>query len=170
MNKTQIQTELKNQLAQGCGDRFQQPLKHGTARCEIEAGDSLACSLKSVEYSSTALEQLAEKELRELADQLAGRLTYLLEPICTIEADPDLVQMRSQPPAHDAADGSRSYFELLARPGQLRLVRYHKQAGQPRQSTAMQLTHEAVARLLLDFDLATEAVTAAGTPPRIDDQ
>lgn len=161
MNKEQIQGELKKQLASGTTGRFQQSLPHGLGRCEIEAVDSLACSLNWIDYSSKVLEQLADNELKEFADQLAGRLTYLLEPICTIEADPDTVQLRSQPPSINIEDRSRSYFELLARPGRLRLVRYHKQVGQPREQTTMQLTHEVLARLLWDFDLATGAAAGA---------
>ncbi len=169
MNKEQVQAEIKKQLANGTTDRFQQSLTHGIGRCEIETADSLACSLNWISYSSSVLEQLADQALKEFADQLASRLTYLLEPICTIEADPDVVQLRSQPPSCNAEDRSRSYFELLARSGRLRLVRYHKQVGEPRQETTMHLTHEVVARLFLDFDLATGAVAAAGTPTSTDE-
>lgn len=169
MNKQQIQAELKNQLAGGSTDRLQLSLKHGTGRCEIEVAGSLACSLNWVEYSSNALDRLADSELRGFAEQLASRLTYLLEPIRTIEADPDVVQMRSQPPTRDATDGSRSYFELLARAGRLHLMRYHKQAGEPREATPMQLTHEVVAQLFIDFELAVEALNTAGTKQSSDE-
>jgi hypothetical protein len=160
MNKEQIQAELKKQFVSGTTDQFQQLLTHGLGRCEIEATDSLACSLHWIEYESSVLAQLADNELREFSDRLASRLTYLLEPICTIEADPDVVQMRSQPPSCNAEDRSRSYFELLARSGRLRLVRYHKPVGEPRRETPMHLTHEVVARLFVDFDLAAGAVQA----------
>ena len=169
MNKEQIQAELTKQLADGTTNPLQQSLTHGIGRCEIEAADSLACSLHWIDYTSSVLSQLADHALKDFSDQLASRLTYLLEPISTIEADPDVVQLRSQPPSCNSEDGSRSYFELLARSSRLRLVRYHKQVGEPRQEVTMHLTHEVVARLFLDFDLATGAMAAAGTPTSTDE-
>jgi hypothetical protein len=159
MNRQQIQSEIELALQNGCVDNqtVTLPIGSGAATLDVQQADAIAGSLTRIQYHSASLEKLAGDELTRLAAALAARLTYLLEPISTIEADPDVVQLRSNPPSQES-ESTRCYFELLARTGSLNLVRYRKAAGQPRELVPMQLTHEVLSRLLIDFDSAAASL------------
>ena len=55
--------------------------------CTLVALDSLACAFTNLELSSPRLANVDTKQLQTIADRLAKRLTYLLEPINPIETD-----------------------------------------------------------------------------------
>ncbi len=93
--------------------------------CVLTALDSLACAFTSLSLQSDRLAGASIERLKAVAGNLAKRLTYLLEPINPIETDIDrcIVQMRSLPPKQQA--DQIDYYELLvARSGELALVRY----------------------------------------------
>ncbi len=93
--------------------------------------------------------------VKAVAANLAKRLTYLLEPISPIETDIDrcTVQMRSNPPKQSA--DQTDYYELLvARTGELSLLRYSRPKGGQRIAIAAQVTREVLLRLAADFDAA----------------
>ena len=159
MNRQQVQDKIVAALQNGCGNHQTITLTvgNGKATCCVLQADALAGSFSSLKYVSAVLNQLAGQELTRFADALAARLTYLMEPISTVEADPEVVQLRSDPPSQEG-DRTRCYFELLARTGSLNLVRYRKLVGEPRKLVPMQLTHEVLARLLIDFDSAAASL------------
>jgi hypothetical protein len=131
-------------LAAADGDR------HVT--CELLERDSLAVRLQKLCLATTELANASPAELERISAALAGRLTYLMEPIRPIELDADacLVQMRSSPPQRD--DDGRNYFELIVRRGgELFLARYRKEPGQPRERVAANVTREVLLRLVADF-------------------
>jgi hypothetical protein len=114
--------------------------------------DSLACGFTSLEFESHALAGAGMEQLKRVAEKLAKRLTYLLEPISPIEHDAEhcVVQLRSNPPQRD--EDRTSYYELLvSRGGRLCLVRYAKTAGGLRQPIACHVTREVLLRLVGDF-------------------
>lgn len=159
MNRQQIQHDIESAIAGGCvNDQLVTiALDSGEAVFSVLQADSMAGSFRSIEYRSGAIQKLTSDELARFAESLAARLTYLLEPISTIEADPDVIQLRSDPPSLEDAK-TRCYFELLAQSKGVALKRYRKTARQPRESIAMQLTHEVVSRLLVDFDSAARSL------------
>jgi hypothetical protein len=123
-----------------------------TLSCEIVARDSLAISFNDVRVASDSLSGADAKTLERLGNELAAKLTYLMEPICPVEIDADqcIVQLRSSPPQRD--DDGRSYFELLVRRGgAISLARYRKENGGPRQPIAATVTREVLLRLVSDF-------------------
>ncbi len=123
--------------------------------CELTALDSLACAFQRLTLASDGLRRLTSEQLRGVAEQLSRRLTYLLEPISPIETDAQgcVVQMRSNPPHRDT--DSTSYYELLvARAGQLTLVRYARAVGQSRQAVPAHVTREVLLRLAGDLSAA----------------
>ena len=63
--------------------------------------DALALAFEHITLTSSALADAPIEQLKKVADTLAKRLTYLLEPISPIEVDADqcIVQMRSNPPS-----------------------------------------------------------------------
>ncbi|MCE9607655.1 MAG: hypothetical protein K8U03_22435 [Planctomycetia bacterium] len=127
----------------------------GTARigCELLAAEKLACAFERLEVCNERWKTAPLAQVKRIAEALAGRLTYLLEPIRTIETDADTctVQMRSSPPRR-ADDGSRTYYELqVCGGGKLSLGRYEKQPDQSRRPVPIQLTREVFRHLTTDF-------------------
>jgi hypothetical protein len=121
-------------------------------QCQLVALDSLACSFTKLALRADTLAAMSIDQLQRTAEQLASRLTYLLEPISPIEVDAHgcVVQMRSNPP-HKETDLT-SYYELLvSRSGELSLCRFSRAAGEQRQIIPAQVTREVLARLAADF-------------------
>ena len=124
-------------------------------RCQLTALDSLACSFTRLALRAGILSNRSTDELKRIAEQLSAKLTYLLEPSSPIETDAQgcVVQMRSNPPQKEA--DRTSYYELLvARTGELSLVRYSRAVGQPRESIPAHVTREVLCRLASDLSAA----------------
>jgi hypothetical protein len=124
-------------------------------RCDLTAMESLACAFTRFEMSNSAWAAAPIEKVKQVAENLAQKLTYLLEPIRPIETDTEecVVQMRSSPPRKNE-DGS-IYYELhVKRGGMLSLCRYEKQPGNSRQAITIQVTREVFRNLLADFATA----------------
>jgi len=124
-------------------------------RCQLVALDSLACAFTRLALRVDSLAALPTDGLRETAERLSARLTYLLEPISPIEVDAQgcVVQMRSSPP-HKETDRTTYYELLVSRWGELSLCRYTRASGQPREVIPAHVTREVLARLVADFAAA----------------
>jgi hypothetical protein len=95
--------------------------------------------------------------LKERAEQLASRITGLLEPLRLIEVDDtrSVAQLRSQNPL--TRDDERFYYEVMLQgDGTTQLRRFQAvpaprtDAGK-RQQVAFTLTHEALAKFVADL-------------------
>ena len=149
--KPDVQRELARIHAQGRG-RLEIDTGAGRLSADILAADAIGCTFETFSYATDKLAGLSMDKLKKLSDALTARLTYLLEPISTVETDAETatVQLRSNPPQKDE-DGS-SYYELLVRRGgELTLCRYQKAPGQPRQIVPAHLTRQVFERLADDF-------------------
>ena len=128
-------------------------LAHHTGQfdAELVALDSMACRATNVQLLNSRFEKSSMSELRQVAQQLASRLIYLLEPITPIEIDEDqvTVQLRSNPPLRD--EDGRQYYELLVSRSGLRLCRYRQAAEKSRENIPADLTREILCRLAEDF-------------------
>jgi hypothetical protein len=119
---------------------------------DLVALETLGCAFTRFELTTPRLASATTEELEQIAANVAGRVTYLLEAISPIEVDEEhcVVQMRSHPP--QKTDDGTTYYELLVRRGGgLSLVRYQKQPGDQRQPIAAQVTREVLLRLVDDF-------------------
>lgn len=114
--------------------------------------ESIGCGFDQLVYRSARLAQVAADELKRLGEDLARRLTYLLEPIRPLELDREgfTLQLRSSPP-QVGDDGSEYYEAVARRGGDISLVRYRKLKGQPRLRIAALVTREVLARLCEDL-------------------
>lgn len=124
-------------------------------RCALVALDSLACSFTRLDLDSGALAGATLDKVKQVAEQLSRRLTYLLEPISPVETDAlgCQVQLRSNPPAKD--DDGTSYYELLvSQTGNLSLCRYKRAPGAARVTIPAHVTREVLLRLAGDFSAA----------------
>ena len=120
--------------------------------CQLVELDRLGCSFTRLSLFSDRVAAMSADELKEVAGQLAAKLTYLLEPISPIETDAHgcVVQLRSNPPQKE--DDRTSYYELLvSRSGELSLARYSRAVGQTRQVIPAHVTREVLLRLAGDF-------------------
>ena len=123
---------------------------------ELVAHENLALAFQRFELDSAALATASIERLKEVAEDLSNRLTYLLEPISPVEVDSGkcVVQLRSNPPQRD--ENSASYYELLVqRGGRLSLCRWMKETGAPRCEVPAQVTREVFLRLVADFSAAS---------------
>jgi hypothetical protein len=121
-------------------------------RCKLLALDTLACAFETLEVTVSALAAAPLTQLKQTAEALSRRLTYLLEPIGPVEIDADqcVVQLRSTPP--QKSDNGTYYYELLvANGGRLSLCRYLKQSGEVRRLVSAQVTREVFLRLIGDL-------------------
>jgi hypothetical protein len=124
--------------------------------CDLAALETLACAFTRFEMTNAAWASQPIAGVKQIAEDLAKRLTYLLEPISPIETDADhcVVQMRSNPPRKN--EDRTSYYELhVRRGGVLSLCRYEKQPGDPRQQVPIHVTREVFRHLLDDFAAAS---------------
>jgi hypothetical protein len=142
-------------LFSGTAHTFELHAPEQHLRCELTALDSLACAFTELVLRSDRLTGKSTDELKQVAQNLSSKLTYLLEPISPIETDAEgcTVQMRSNPPQKEA--DRTSYYELIvARAGELRLVRYTRTPGQPREIVPAEVTREVLCRLVDDLSTA----------------
>ncbi|MEX0936285.1 MAG: hypothetical protein WDZ59_00380 [Pirellulales bacterium] len=125
--------------------------------CHIASADPLAVSITRLELTTNRLARAGVADLQRISEQLAGRITYLLEPIGPIESDSEqcVVQMRSSPPQQD--DDGKTYYELLIRRGgSLALARYQQNGPTGRHSVPAVVTREVLLRLAGDFAAVLE--------------
>lgn len=121
--------------------------------CRLVALDTLACAFSALSVQSPALAARSGDQLKKLAESLAAKLNYLLEPIRPIEHDAEMVQLRSDPP--QKTPDRTTYYELLvAKRGELILTRYSRPAGQVREVIPAQVTREVLLRLAGDLAAA----------------
>lgn len=130
---------------------------------EFSTVDSMSCCFSQLKLHVPALQQAAFDVLRNWADSLSKRITYLLEQIGPLEYDPDAGQVliRSVRP-DQLPDGSQYYEVVLASQsgGTFSLRRYRSTKGQPgRAAVDMTVTHEVLLKLVDDL-----VATAPQTP------
>ncbi|NIL97444.1 MAG: hypothetical protein GTO53_07475 [Planctomycetales bacterium] len=119
--------------------------------CEVHAVGPLGCALSHLTARGDKLAAATVDQLRSVSESLASQLTYLLEPVATIEVDQDgcVVQMRSDPPHREQDD--YVYYELLVQPERVSLRRFRKEKQQPRHPVNAHLTREVLIRLASDL-------------------
>jgi len=119
------------------------------------AVDSMSCCFSELQLHVPALQQAAFDVLRNWADSLSKRITYLLEQIGPLEYDPATGQVliRSVRP-DQLPDGSQYYEVVLASQsgGNFTLKRYRSTKGQPgRAPVDITVTHEVLLKLVDDL-------------------
>ena len=147
-----LSVQLEQQLATASG-AASLTAQEGNDRlaCDLVAIDSLGVSVRRLELESTRLQGVAAERLREVADDLARRVSYLLEAIAPIEIDDQActIQMRSKPPHRQ--ENATSYYEVLVTAAAISLKRFSKTRGTTRQPEPFDLTRQVLYRLVDDF-------------------
>lgn len=122
---------------------------------DFTAVDSLSCSVEELRLSVPSLSTAGLDKLKEWAQSLCQRVTYLLENIGPLEFDQNgnQVLIRSTPP-HQHPTGTQFYEILLqSRSGGHFVLRRFSavQGHQGRNQVEMQMTHELLSRLVDDL-------------------
>jgi hypothetical protein len=150
-----LQNQFEQELLNSGGGSPATVAVHESPRqfsCDIVESNSLAVSFNQLRLTTSELASADAAELERIGRMLAGRLTYLMEPIAPIEIDAAtyVVQLRSNPPQRD--DDGRSYYELLVRRGgEIALSRFRKENGDSRRQIPATVTREVLLRLVGDF-------------------
>ena len=122
----------------------------------VESGHVELLGGRLWDVSVRPLRPAASADLRARAEQVAARVTGLLEPLRLVEVDDarGLAQLRSDKPGN-WGDGQFYYEVLLQADGGTNVRRYQAPAAdQPRrQQVPFTLTHEALAKLVSDLTL-----------------
>jgi len=136
--------------------RLTEQLKEICLKARLGSVDRLACQSESIAVSSPILSDCTVTQMRELADHLAGELSYLEERLAVFEIDqitPE-VRIRSESPQTDVE--ARAYFEVQVGRSGISLKRFEKQPGHPRKVVPAVLTRGIFRRLCVDLVLAVQ--------------
>jgi hypothetical protein len=119
----------------------------------LTALDAVGVAFASLEFTTSARPEWSSDALREWGSRLAGRVTYLMEPLKVVEVDAagGEVDLRSEAPT--TRDEHRSYYQVrLFHTGRLRLERRaFDEASRTRRTVACHLTREVLERLADDI-------------------
>ncbi|MEX0585115.1 MAG: hypothetical protein WD176_00630 [Pirellulales bacterium] len=127
------------------------------------AVDSMSCSFSELQLHVPALQQAAFDVLRNWADDLSKRITYLLEQIGPLEYDPSAGQVLIRSVRPDTLPDGSQYYEIVLSSqsgGDFSLRRYRSTKGQSgRAPVDITVTHEVLLKLVDDL-----VATAPQTP------
>ncbi len=117
--------------------------------------DRLSCAVRELRLHIPSMNNASQDLLREWAEALCGRITYLLENLGPLEFEPDAgkVLIRSTAPSNQP--DKRLFYEVLLHSGaggSFSLKRYESVKGQTgRTPVDLQMTHEVLTRLVRDL-------------------
>jgi hypothetical protein len=119
----------------------------------LTAAGPVGLAFSTLDFATDARVEWTPEALKAWGDRLAGRVTYLMEPLVVLEHDVDQgeVELRSQSPTPRAQQ--RAYYEVrLNRAGTLRLARVtFDDAARQRRAADCQMTREVLERLTDDI-------------------
>ena len=119
----------------------------------LTALDTVGLACTALEFTTTSRAEWTSEALQAWGERLAGRVSYLMEPLKVLEVDRDggEVQIRSQSPT--TRSEQRGYYVVgLSRQGTLRMERLaFDEATRQRQPIACQFTREVLERLADDI-------------------
>ena len=126
-------------------------------RCEVSGADKLGYALQRVELAREVDAPLACEELVRRAEFLCEKVTYLLEPLRTIEADERAGRVLVRSASPRVQDERISYYEFLLTAGRISLERYcYDPAVRGRSKVDCLLTADQLEMLLDDLVAVTE--------------
>lgn len=157
-----LSTQLSNELKQLIGfsssstRRVQVSDSRGLVLgVDFVAVDTMSCAFESLTLHVPELVGHELSVLKNWADALSQRVTYLLESIGPIEIDESgsRILIRSTPPGRSGS--TTQFYEVLLSvqsDGTFLLRRFRAEANQPgRQSVDIHLTHETLQKLIDDL-------------------
>jgi hypothetical protein len=133
--------------------------RNASGRMEVQVDfvevDRMSCAVRELRLNVPSMASATPDELRNWAEALCQRITYLLEAIGPMEFEPDAgkILIRSTIPTQNAP--AKLFYEVLLHAnagGSFSLKRYESVKGQAgRTAVDMKLTHEVLTRLVRDL-------------------
>lgn len=122
-------------------------------RLDLIASGPVGLAFDALSYSAAPAPDLSTEALRAWADRLAGRVTYLMEPLVVVELDPVAGEAELRSHAPTPRGEVKSFYEVhLNRSGHLDLSRViFDDLSRRRRPAPCQLTREVLERLLDDL-------------------
>ena len=118
---------------------------------QFSAIESLGCLLSELRIDRPAeASLLAGTALPGIAQRLTERLAWLPEPVTVIEFDSKSDELLLRSKTVLKTEAGTGYHEFVLDPSGLRMHRYLKPTGAPRQRVEMALTWETFGRLVDD--------------------
>jgi hypothetical protein len=122
---------------------------------DVTAADSMSCSCREFRMRVPALSGAGADVLKKWANDLCGRITYLLEQLGPLEIDAAGKQVLIRSKSPDKRDQSTTFYEVLLQSqgaGLFTLRRYRRDSqGAPREHVDFQTTHELLEKLADDL-------------------
>jgi hypothetical protein len=123
------------------------------ARMTTERQENLSCSLWELSLERSLGATLRHDGLRSWSQNVAARVTGLVEPLSLVELDVERAEalLRSTQPTHRSDESF--YYEILLKGDYSALVRRYRAAapGDRREQIPFPLTHETLSRLASDI-------------------
>ncbi|WP_435021239.1 hypothetical protein TA3x_002268 [Tundrisphaera sp. TA3] len=120
---------------------------------ELVACGPVGLAFNTLDFAATGGADRGPDDLRAWGDRLAGRLTYLMEPLVLLEVDHLAGEAKLRSKAPTAREDLRSFYEIrLGRAGTLRLRRIaFDGTTRARRAVPCQMTREVLERLADDL-------------------
>lgn len=117
--------------------------------------DRMSCALQELRLNVPSMSGATPVLLKQWADALCQRITYLLENMGPLEFEPDAGQVLIRSVTPSQTTGKRLFYEVMLHSnsgGSFSLKRYESIKGQPgRTVVRLHLTHEVLSRLIDDL-------------------
>jgi hypothetical protein len=117
--------------------------------------DTLSCAFRELRMDVPHLAGASFAVLRQWADALSQKITYLLENIGPLEFDPTTQQVLIRSKSPDVRTGGAKYYEVLLQcqsAGRFSLRRFHSDPVQcGRDQVDLAMTHETLLKLVDDL-------------------
>lgn len=130
-------------------------VEHEGSALELDVREAgpVGLAANSLTFRASRRDGWTPDSLRDWGQHLAGRLSYLMEPVRIVEVDREAteVRLRSTPPT--SRNGARSYYEVALRAdGSLQLHRWRfDEASRRREIVPCLFTLEVIERLADDL-------------------
>ncbi len=117
--------------------------------------DRLSCAVQELRLNVPSMKAASDDVLRQWAEALCTRITYLLENLGPLEFEPDSGQILIRSTAPSNQPDKRLFYEVLlssSAGGSFSLKRYESIKGETgRTPVDLQVTHEVLSRLVRDL-------------------
>jgi hypothetical protein len=117
--------------------------------------DSMSCAFRELRMDVPRLAGTSFSVLKQWADDLSQRITYLLENLGPLEFDPVSKEVLIRSKSPDQRTGGARYYEILLQcqsSGRFFLRRYYSDPAQAgRDQVDVQMTHETLLKLVDDL-------------------
>ena len=122
---------------------------------DLTVVDSLSCAFRELRIDVPHLSGASFVTLKQWAEDLSKRITYLLENLGPLEFDPTTQQVLIRSKSPDLRTGGARYYEILLQcqsAGRFFLRRFYSDPAQAgRDQVDLQMTHETLLKLVDDL-------------------